>query len=290
MLAVAVLCTIPVWWWNWQHGWASAAQLENRGKLHGPFDLHFSTFLGFLELQSLVISPLLFLALLATAVGVATRRLGGRSAAESEGDLLLLFLFLPVFLLYAVLAWHFRGEPNWPAVSYLGLIIVLASRWREILASRPARLFVSAAFVLAWLQTVLLHDPESIPLSQKMDPMGRVIGWGQIADHLDQLRHDQQADVLIADAYKEAAIFSFHLPDHAFIYTLRHWPPANQYDFWPGYGDLTQPPHRALWITGEPTPAALRRDFNTITPLERVVVSFRGRPFREYTIYRCENK
>jgi hypothetical protein len=148
--------------------------------------------------------------------------------------------------------------------------------------------FVAAAFVLAWAQTILLHDPELLPLSQKMDPMGRVAGWSQIAGRFGQLRREQQADVLIADAYKEAAIFSFHLPDHEFIYTLRHWPPANQYDFWPGYP--TQPPHRALWITGEATPAALQRDFNTITPLERVIVSFRGRPFREYTVYRCENK
>jgi hypothetical protein len=77
------------------------------------------------------------------------------------------------------------------------------------------------------------------------------------------------------------------LPDHAFIYTLRHSPPSNQYDFWPGYAEAQ--PKCALWITGEPTPAALRNDFNTITFIERVVVSFHGRPFREYTIYRCEN-
>jgi len=288
MLLVAVLCTTPVWWWNWQHGWVSAAQLENRGKLNGPFNLHFSTFLDFLGLQALVISPLLFLALLATAIGLLVRRLDGRSATEKEGDLLLQLLFLVVFLLYAVLAWHLRGEPNWPAISYLSLIIVLASYWRRILASRAGRAFVVSAFMLAWIQTVLMHDPEVLPLPQKMDPMSRFVGWSQIANRLDQLRQEQQADVLIADAYKEAAIFSFHLPDHEFIYTLRRWPPTNQYDFWPRYP--TQPPHRALWITEEATPAALQHKFNTITPIERVVVSFRGRSFREYTVYRCENK
>jgi hypothetical protein len=170
------------------------------------------------------------------------------------------------------------------------LIVVLASYWRRIFARRALRLFLIAAFVLAWLETVLLHDPELLPLPQKSDPMGRVAGWSQIAGRLDQLQREQKADVLIADAYKEAAIFSFHLPDHEFIYTLRHSPPANQYDIWPGYQSLTHPPHRTLWITGEPTPAALQADFNTITPLERLVVSFRGRPFREYTVYRCENK
>ncbi|HUB66089.1 MAG TPA: glycosyltransferase family 39 protein [Candidatus Methylacidiphilales bacterium] len=288
MLAVAVLCTLPVWWWNGQHGWVSFIQLRTRGKLNGSFDLHGSTFLDFLVMQALVISPLLFLALMGTVLGLLARRWGERSATETEGDLFMLLLFLPVFLLYAVLACHFRGEPNWPAISYLSLIIVLASYWLRILASRRMRLFVAAAFLLAWIQTVLMHNPEILPLPPKLDPMSRVAGWSQIAAELGRLQQEQQADVLIADAYKEAAIFSFYLPGHEFIYTLRHQPPATQYDFWPSYP--MQPPHRALWITGEATPAALQRNFNTITPLERVVVSFRGHLLREYMIYRCENK
>ena len=288
MLAVAVLCTTPVLWWNWQHGWVSATQLENRGQLNGPFELHYSTFLNFLYLQAVVISPLLFLALLATAVRVLAGRREKKVTLENEGELLLLLLFLPVFLMYAVLAWHLRCEPNWPAVSYLTLIILMAARWRQVLDARARRGFLIAAFGLAWLQTLLMHDTEFLHLPQKMDPMGRVVGWSEIAAHLNDLRGEQHADILIADAYKEASVFSFHLPDKAFIYTLRHSPPSNQFDFWPGYPK--EAPHCALWITDEPSTFALQHDFNTITLVERVVVSFHGKPFREYTIYLCKNK
>jgi 4-amino-4-deoxy-L-arabinose transferase-like glycosyltransferase len=288
MLAVAVLCTTPVLWWNDQHHWASATQLGNRGHLNEPFHLSFSTFLNFLGLQAVVISPLLFLALLATAFRVCADRFKKRTSRENEGELLLLLLFLSVFLFYAALALHLRGEPNWPAVSYLTLIIIMAAQWRKILASGKGRPFIVTAFVLAWLETVLLHNPESLHFPQKLDPIGRAVGWTEIAAHLDNLRREQHADVLIADAYKEASIFSFHLPDKAFIYTLRHNPPANQFDFWPSYP--TGASHRALWITGEDSSSALRGDFNTITLLERVVVGFHGRPFREYAIYLCENK
>jgi len=288
MLVVAVLCTTPVLWWNWQHGWVSATQLGNRGHLNGSFDLHFSTFRDFLGLQALVISPLLFLALLVTAATVLIKRPGKKAAFENEGELLLLLLFLSVFLLYAVLALHLKEEPNWPALSYLTLIIPMAARWRQALDARVCRGFIAVAFMLAWLQTLLLHDTQLLPLPQKMDPMGRVAGWSEIATRLNDLRNEQHADVLIADAYKEASVFSFHLPDKAFIYTLRHSPPSNQFDFWPGYPK--EAPHRALWITGERSTAALRHDFNTITFVERVVVSFRGKPFREYTIYLCENR
>lgn len=289
MLAMAVFCTVPVLWWNHQHGWASASQLGNRGHLNGPFDLHVSTFLGFLGMQSVVLSPLLFIALLAAAWTVVARRYRHGFVHEDEGELLLLLLFLSVFLFYAVLAWHLKEEPNWPAISYLSLVILMAEEWRKWLAKKSGiRSFIMTAYIVAWLQTLLLHDTAVLHLPQKMDPMGRTLGWSDIAIHLDQLRHEQQADVLIADAYKEASVFSFYLPGQAFIYALRNSPKANQFDFWPGYPK--EPPHRALWITGEDSPRALQADFNTITFVERVVIYFHDRPFREYTIYRCENR
>ncbi len=288
MLAIAVLCTMPVWWWNYQHGWSSVNQLANRGHLGESFHWSFLNFLNFLENQALVISPLLFLLLLATAVQVFIGRFGKKTNRENEGELLLLLLFLSVFLLYAVLAWHLKGEPNWPAVSYLTLIIILASRWRQILTTRITRILMAAAFLMAMLETIVLHNPEPLNLPPKLDPLGRVVGWSQIASRLDDLRNQEHADILIADAYKEASVFSFYLPDKAFIYTLRHVPPANQFDFWPTYPTVA--PHRALWITGENSSAALSKDYNTITFIECVMISFHGRPFREYTIYLCENR
>ena len=286
MLATTLFCTIPVLWWNAQRGWVSIIQLQHRGKLNGPFSLHYSTFLDFLGLQAGMVSPLLFLALLSVAIGLIVRLC--RRMRVSEGELLLLFLFLSVFLFYTGLAWHMRGEPNWPAVSYLSMIIVLAARWRKLLEAPGRKAFMTIAYVLAWAESLLLYNTSLLPLPQRLDPMGRAVGWQEIAEHLGELRHGQHADLLIADAYKEASIFSFHLPDKQFIFTERHDPPANQYDFWPSYPTAT--PHRALWITGDPSPRALANDFNTITFVERIVVSFRGKPFREYTIYRCENR
>jgi hypothetical protein len=289
MLAIAALCATPVLWWNQQHDWVSLHQLGERGHLNGPFEIHFNTFLNFLALQALVISPCLFLALLATVIIVIIRRFPREGVRINEGELLLFLLFLPVFLMYAVLSWHMRCEPNWPAVSYLTLIIVMASQWRKMLASETGgQPFIVIAFVLAWLQTVVMHDPEFLHLPQKMDPMGRVAGWSDIAAHLNSLSAEQHADVLIADGYKEASVFSFYMPRQPFVYALRHTPPANQFDFWPGYVEAHA--RRALWITSASTPSALQPDFNAITLVERVIVGFHGKPLREYTVYLCENK
>jgi 4-amino-4-deoxy-L-arabinose transferase-like glycosyltransferase len=285
MLGVAIFCTLPVVWWNAKHGWVTKGQLEHRGGLDGPLTIHLPTFLNFLELQSVMVSPLLFVALLVLAVTLLAGWLRGRS--PSEGDTLLLLLFLSVFAFYAALAFHLRCEPNWPAVSYLSLIVVLASRWKVQLEKPRGHSFIATAFVLGWIESLALYYASVLPLPASFDPSERTVGWSQVADDLGRLRDEQQASVFIADSYKEASIFSFYLPDHRF-YTKHHWPPATEYDFWPSYP--TTPPNVALWITNDLTPDALAADFNSIALVQRVQVTFRGKVVRHYDIYRCENR
>jgi 4-amino-4-deoxy-L-arabinose transferase-like glycosyltransferase len=280
MLAVAFGCTVPVWWWNARHHWASAVQLAHRGGLNGRFTIHLSTLLHFVGAQGLVISPLLFLALLGAAAGVVRR-----GAKASEGDILLVLLFLLVFLPYASLALHLRGEPNWPAISYLGLIVVLASRWKAAL-SRPAW-FLIAAYLVAWTESLLLYYLRVLPVPPHLNPTSRLLGWQEIATHLDQERREQRADALIADGYKGASILSFYLPDHV-SYTRRTRKSETEYDFWPGYP--TGPGHRALWITDNSTPVAVAPNFNSIDLLENIEILDRGHVLRRYSIYRCENR
>lgn len=286
MLGISVLCTLPVLWWNAKHNWPTIGQLKHRGGLDGPFTFHLSTFLDFLGLQAAMVSPLLFIALLVLAVMLIAG--WARRQTPAEGDLLLLLLFLSVFGFYAVLALHLRCEPNWPAVSYLSLMIVLAARWKTVLEKPGGHGFIAAAYLLGWVESLALYYASDLPLPGKHDPMSRLVGWSEIAGHLGVLQREEHANVVIADGYKEAAIFSFHRPDHEFIYAKHHEPPATEYDFWPGY--LNIPHDRALWITADPSPVALAADFNSITLVERVLVSYRGRPLREYAIYRCENR
>lgn len=287
MLAVAFFCTLPVLWWNWQHHWASAAQLGNRGKLHESFHFNPGLFLDFLGAQAGVVSPLLFLALLAVAV-MTGRSLYRRGISRgNEGGLLLLLLFLSVFLFYAVLALHLRCEPNWPAVSYLSLIVLLAGRWRQIMSSRFAAGFMIAAFCFGWLETVALHNTGALPLRAHQDPMGRTAGWPQLAEETDRLRHEFNADEVLADGYKEASILSFDLPGKPFIYALQHNPPAMQFDFWPPVS--TTAPHRVLWMTDDNPPTALKAHFRRIEPIERFEIFYRGEFLRAYRFYLCEN-
>ncbi len=157
MLLVTAICTTPVLWWNAQHDWLSFGQLMNRGHLSspGPFEIRASYFLNFLAMQAVVMSPLLFVAMMAS-IGISfARKFSRRDGSQNEGEILLFVLFVPVFLMYAVLSWHLHCEPNWPAVSYLSLLIILASHWRKmLLARKKTQPFIITAFSLAWLQDV----------------------------------------------------------------------------------------------------------------------------------------
>jgi 4-amino-4-deoxy-L-arabinose transferase-like glycosyltransferase len=288
MVLVACVCTTPVLLWNAQHDWIGFGNLMNRGHLggHESFKISPSTFLEFLGMQAVVMSPLLFVAM-AASIGISfARKFKHRNGSLNDGEIFLFVLFVPVFLMYAVLSWHLHCEPNWPAVSYFSLLIILASHWRKLLLARKAtQPFVITTFVVAWLQTLLMQDTTWLPMKANMDPMSRVAGWREIAMRLDDLRGSEHAKVFVADAYKEASVFSYYLPNLASIYTLRHDPPANQYDLWPGYPTR----QRTLWITGEATPVALQGQFKMITWLERDEVYFRGKKLRSYDVYLCEN-
>jgi hypothetical protein len=288
LLLVAAVCTTPVLMWNALHDWIGFGNLMNRGHLvgHEAFQLSPSTFLEFLGMQAVVISPLLFVAMLAS-IGISfARKFSHRNGTLNEGEILLFVLFLPVFLMYAVLSWHVHCEPNWPAISYLSLLIILASHWRKLLLARKTtQPFVIMTFCVAWLQTLLMQDTTWLPMKAGLDPMSRVAGWRDIATRLGDLRESQDAHVFIADAYKEASVFSFYFSTQRFVYTLRHVPPANQYDLWPTYPTN----ERTLWITGEATPAALQHEFKSVTWLERDEVYFRGKRLREYDVYLCVN-
>jgi hypothetical protein len=263
-----------------QHRWITASQLMHRGQLDEPFSIHLATFLNFFGVQALVISPLLFLLAMSTALGAMRR--GGKA---TEGEILLLLLFLVVFIPYAILALHLREEANWPAVSYLGLLVMVAARVRTALP-RASGFFI-AAYLVAWIESLLLYYVRVLPVPSHLNSTSRLVGWQEIAAHLDAVRREQHAEAVIGDGYKEASILAFYLPRVNF-YTQRAQPPATQYDFWPSYP--TQRGVPALWITAGSTPAALTPDLNSIEPLERFEILDRGRVLRRYTIYRCENR
>ncbi len=84
-----------------------------------------------------------------------------------------------------------RGEPNWPAISYLSLDHhLMAAHWRRKCCPTECALAEPCHRDAGFLARVAANAASAryrsvLHLPQKLDPMGRVVGWSEIAARLD---------------------------------------------------------------------------------------------------------
>lgn len=286
MLVVFLVSIIPVLWWNSLHDWPTVKHLTTRGDLQHSDVFNPESLFEFLWKQALLsISPLLFILLLCVAVDATVRW-----RHISEATRLCVILFYSVFLFYFILAFHIVGEPNWPSISYLTLVIVFASYLRPLHVSTEHRLgtmtkiAVSSAFLLALFMVIAIHSTRLIPfLSKNTDPFSRTAGWAELAADIQTYRLASGHPEMLTDAYKEAAIVTFYLPDQHPVYCLRSTPPASQYDFWPAIPEDSGT--GILYFTEDPTAQRIAGNYRQIQLLHHFYLTYRGKQLRSYYLF-----
>jgi hypothetical protein len=167
-------------------------------------------------------------------------------------------------------------------------IIFTVAYWRELVVRRPAwRWGVGAAFTLALLMTLVIHDTEVLHLPQRLDPMFRAQGWPDFAARLEKDRVAERANLLVASHYSLASLMTFYLPDRPVTYL----PPApygsSQFTLWPGY--QVKPDTRALFVTlsRRPVPLALQQQFTRIELVDDFWSQHHGHPMNYISVYLC---
>lgn len=282
-LAVFALCTVPVFWWNAHHGWITATHLKERGALQKKFSIRPGEFLQFVEMQAVVISPLLFIGVLISIGATLWKR------DKSDAEKLALSLLLPIFGFYSVLALNDNGEANWTATGYVGALVLLAADWRQRWQRAPRwRWAVVAALALAAVESAALHETAPLNLPVKSDPLNRVRGWDGFGREVEALRQRYKPDILIGNRYQTAALMAWYLPGHpqTFVPNADHI--QNQFSFWPGYTPQTG--STALLVTDETdtVPDRLKKEFATIEKVGEFWTEFRGRKLKQFYVFRCQ--
>ena len=281
-LAVFVLCTTPVLYWNMSHGWITATHLQERGALDHPFQFKLGEMLQFLQQQALVVSPLLFLGMLAAVFGIWRRK------TKTEGERFALSLFLPVFGFYLALSVNDSGQPNWTATGWVAGMMLAAAFWLgKAETNKTWRGAALAALGLAFAQTAALHETKWLDLPPRRDPLTRVRGWEKLAAGVEKWRQKKGVPLVIGDHYQTASILAFYLPDQPVTYTLQSGRIRNQFYFWPRYP--AEAGGRALFVARSPDhiPAELLKDFSSVTLLGEVHSEANGRQIRSYWVYLC---
>lgn len=264
MLATALLFLIPAVVWNDRHHWPTSDWLLQRGGLDKGASFHPSFVLAFLGEQAGVISPLIFLGLMALFVRPSLLR------APQPATSYAVTLFLPLFGLYFLLSFRYLGPPNWTAAAYVGGIVLLAAKWSDLSQRhRWARWAALVALALALLETAVLLETRWLGLPHRMDPLDRARGSRSLALAVAHWQQSTGAQFVLADNYMTAALLSFYLPGQPETFVPLTARPLNQLELW-SY-DQRFPAGDALIVAKRPDLArALRQSFASLEPLGSV--------------------
>jgi hypothetical protein len=282
MLGTVLLLMLPILLWNAFREWIGALHVFEGGDFNRGFRADFVKFFGFWLLQAIVVSPLLFLVMLAGAVRPAATRI-------PQGSLYLQCLFWPLFLAYAWVSLNKTANGNWTAPALVAGL-VLGAGWAMVRWDSGKigwRVALSLALGVGLILTALLHD--IFPLRLKNNPLDRAKGWKDLAGEAQKVREQIGADFVVADEYQTASLLSFYLPDRPRAYTP-DWPQVmTQYSLWPSYRETYPEGSTGLYVAEQPNPLPpIPRDFESV----RIVGTYRrtswGQPMGPtFHFYEC---
>jgi hypothetical protein len=280
MLLAVALCLIPVLVWNWQHGFPTSHFLVHRGALDERMRIRPLEVLSFLGQQAGVVSPVLFLGLLAAVCWP------GFAQTPRVPTGYLLALFLPLFLVYLVLSFQKASQANWAAAAYVSGLILVAAKWCEAVRIYPwARGVVLTGLGVAFLETAVLHETSWLHLPGRLDPIDRARGSRDLAAQVNALQTSSGARVVIANKYMTAALLSFYLPGQPDTFMPVSSPPFNQLVLWPTYREK-YPSDDAIYVSdSNRVPSSLQADFPDIQPIGEIHTSQDGRQVNRFYLF-----
>lgn len=287
MLIVFAVCASPILYWNWIHDWPNQRALESRSSLDVGFHVRPWELLKFLGDQAMVISPLLYLGLLAGVIGMAVTRF------REDRVRFLVCDFLPIYGCFTFFSLNVAGKGNWTAPALISGAILTVVFWRGQLArAKVWWIPVGAALCIALAETAMLHDIPMLHLSPRQDPLQRARGWKDLAAHVEKWEKAYSTDFVIGNHYSSASLLAFYLPGQPTTYTPTSKLVDNQYCLWPGY--KVGPNTAALYVTDDSNPGAVngnvRNEFKQVRLLEKFYTQNQGRPVKEFQIFLCTNR
>jgi 4-amino-4-deoxy-L-arabinose transferase-like glycosyltransferase len=304
-LLVNALCLLPVLIWNAQHHWVTVSHLATRGGLDHSWQPTLRYFWDFIVAEALVLNPIFLIGTIWAAASLWRRR---------EQSALLPYLFsmgAPLALFYLAYTLRARVQPNWIAPAVLPLFCLMVNDWGEKLRAGSALLKGSlmAGLFLGWLIVVPLHDTQLIakvagrPLSWKLEPLTRVLGWKGTADVVRQARLDLEKEhkpvFIIGGHYGITSILSFYMPEARtnlaqvpLVYCVSSAEPENQFYFWPGYS--ARKGQNAIYVAppdrpDSKPPRCVEQEFGSITDLGESEILYKGRMFHHVHLFACRN-
>ena len=234
------------------------------------------------------------------------------------GRRFLLCMALPLWLFYAGLSLWANTEPNWPAASYFGAMVLLggivAEEWRTNRVLRWAvRIAVCWGVLLAmviqhteWFYPLVRpHVLASVdPLKSRWNPnrwdptlkkLRAMEERGQAVERVRRALVSQTGRpvLVVSPRYDLSSSLAFYLPEQPFVFCRRLGGRHTQYDIWPGLSVPEYAGRDMLLVVGSnelgqgQIADALAPAFERVDPAEVVPVIYDGMPVGRLVMYRC---
>jgi 4-amino-4-deoxy-L-arabinose transferase-like glycosyltransferase len=248
-LALAFGALAPVLWWNSQNDWITVehtkhhfnADAEGWGRRAADFGQFFLQ-------QALMYTPVTW----GLGVLLICRWFAGWPGLGRRERFLGVFSVAPLPV-FGLLALRQEVNPNWPAVFYIGLMVLLGgwlTRAAESLGKAPRPVWTRRALWCGLCFAALSYLwPVAVSLAgwqgaKRLDPMAALRGWREAGAQAgafltDCPRPDETFVVVLGHRYN-AAQMSFHMPQRPRVYRWeRDGRVMSQYEVWPSAADKT---------------------------------------------------
>jgi 4-amino-4-deoxy-L-arabinose transferase-like glycosyltransferase len=312
MTGTAVLCCLPIVFWNANHNWVSLRHVGGQGGWQGEeSSLRWQGPLAYVGQQFLLLLGFWFVAWLAAMIAY-------RPGKDGEpGVQYLWWMSAPMFVFFLMFSVGTKEQPNWPVTAYIsGLVLTGAWLARQVRASavwyrRLTAGGLALACLLGLLATGLVHHSEwaqpiltqwagpasakqTMPL-RRIDPTCRLRGWRTLAAEVDGLRNRLRAEGVEAElaggGWTIPGELGFYCQGHPVVYSFglalgdRH----SEYDLWRPNPlmDINEFRGKSFVFVGEISPDVLRAAFEAVE--EPVVVTHyqEGEPVARWTVLVC---
>ena len=253
-LLLLVLFMSPVIYWNALHDWPMFRHELGHVSTSG---WSFTQVLEFIGGQTLVLSPIILLLAIATLWRIPI----------IEGERFLWLLSLALISFFVVKALGGKVQLNWPAVSYIGFVVLFAGAITQFTKTKR-RLFYAGLISSVVLMGVA-YFPYALGLSVAQDPFKKMRAWSAPIQQLST--QAPQADFILTPSYTHAGELAFYWPHPVPVYVAgdatRRF---NQHDLWPGIE--REAGRTGLYVSTTPDqPPQLAQAFKRCTPLPPVM-------------------
>lgn len=288
-LILSVVLTAPVFYWNYEHEFASFLfQSSNRTDSISEFKLTPKYFFGAIGHQLFLLLPILF-AVFITFTFKYVKRFFAKFKLPGDRQLFLLAFFIPTFLGFFALTPIYWVKLNWMMPSYItGVILAIAFFNQKLFRYQ---LIISAIFHLLIAIEVLYYI---VPI--KSDDTW--VGWEELSVAIDEIQ-DRYPDTFIFsdDNYKTSAALNFYQDEKVYAQNIigrsaLHFDYlGDDLEILNGKNALFIDSDKRIKNEGKKTDfdPLLQSYFSEIKELEPIIIRRNGTMVRKFWVFYCQN-